>query len=488
MSINRDILLEIRKTKSQEINLSEKIDKEIDTNLALIYPSPYHIAMSSLGYQTIYRLFNNIEGVNCERSFLPENTDMYRKKKTKVFTYESEIEIDKFDILAFSVAYETEIMGFIEIAELSNIPYLSSERDPKYHPLIIAGGPLTFSNPLPLGPFIDVVLLGEAEDLLEIFIENYKEIKDRKKLLEKLSEIHGFYVPSLHKDFLPIIAKADHARLPAHSDILTPNTELANMFLIEPERGCSRGCTFCVMRRSTNNGMRLVTIEDLMSKIPDIAKKVGLVGAAVSDHPKIVPILEELVINRKKQIGISSLRADRLTERFVELLSLGGNKTLTVASDGASERIRDFMEKKIKEKHIIKSAEFAKQFKFKFLKLYQMIGVPGETDEDIDELIDFTIQISKITKTAMGISPFVAKKNTPLDKSDFEGIKSIDNKLKKINKFLGKHIDVRTTSAKWAWIEYKLSQGSYDTGFAVIEAYKNGGNFAAWKTAFENNN
>lgn len=203
---------------------------------------------------------------------------------------------------------------------------------------------------------------------------------------------------------------------------------------------------------------------------------------------KIVPILEELVINRKKQIGISSLRADRLTERFVELLSLGGNKTLTVASDGASERIRDFMEKRIKEKHIVKSAEFAKQFKFKFLKLYQMIGVPGETDEDIDELIDFTIQISKITKTAMGISPFVAKKNTPLDKSDFEGIKSIDNKLKKINKFLGKHIDViKIIFLKWAWIEYKLSQGTYDTGFAVVEAYKNGGNFAAWKTAFENN-
>lgn len=485
MTIAKELLTKVREVKQQEVFL-EKIEKrKSNTNIALVYASPYSVGMSSLGYQTIYRLFNQMEGINCERAFLPEKPEVYRNKKTKLFTYESEREVGSFDLIGFSIAYEIEMLGLIENLKLSNIPVLASDRNQKYHPLVFAGGPLTFSNPLPMGPFVDVVLLGEAEDLIETFIKYYNEIDDRQELLDVLSNIHGFYVPSIHKDFLPSIAKAEHAKLPAHSAILTPNTELSNMFLIEPERGCSRGCTFCVMRRSTNNGMRIMTPELVTSKIPDFVKKVGLVGAAVSDHPKIVDILEELVENRGKQIGISSLRADRLTPRFVELLNKGGYKTLTVASDGASEKVRDFMEKRIKEKHLVRSAELAKEYNMKYLKLYQMIGVPNETDEDIDEMIDFTLKISKITRTAMGISPFVSKKNTPLDKQPFEGIKAIDAKLKKISKALGKHIDVRNSSAKWAWVEYMLAQGSYESGFAVLKAYEGGGNFNAWKQAFE---
>ncbi|MBC7474167.1 MAG: radical SAM protein [Candidatus Sericytochromatia bacterium] len=485
MAIAWEILDKVRKLKQQEAFVSPTKDKKANINIVLAYPSPYHIGMSSLGYQTIYRLFNLMDDVVCERTFLPENTDLYRSKKTKLFTFESEREVQNFQIVAFSVSYETELLGMIENLELSNIPILSSERNQKYHPLVVAGGPITFSNPLPMGPFVEVVLLGEAEDLIHTMIEFYKEIPDREELLKKLSTQYGFYVPSIHGNYLPPIAKADHALLPAYSAIITPNTELSNMFLIEPERGCSRGCTFCVMRRSTNNGMRLFTPELVLSKVPEFVKKIGLVGAAVSDHPKIVAILEELVLNHKKQIGISSLRADRLTPRFVEMLALGGYKTLTVASDGPSERIREFMEKKIKEKHLIRSAELAKEYNMKTLKLYQMIGIPGETDEDIDEMIDFSLRISKIMKTAIGISPFVAKKNTPLDKSPFEGIKSIDNKLKKINKALGRYVDVRTTSAKWTWIEYQLAQGDYESGFSALKAYRLGGNFSAWKEAFE---
>lgn len=485
MPIAKEILEEVRKKKKDEIYIEEHNRKKSLINLALTYPSPYNIAMSSLGYQTIYRLFNQMNDLNCERSFLPENTDIYRAKKTKLFSYESETELQNFDIIAFSIAYETELLGLIECLELSNIPVLSKDRNQKYHPLIISGGPLTFSNPLPVGPFVDLVILGEAEDLIFTFIEMYKEYPERDILLKKLSETHGFYVPSIHHNFLPPIAKADHDKLPATSAIITPHTELSNMFLIEPERGCSRGCTFCVMRRTTNNGMRIMNPDLVLSKVPDFVNKVGLVGAAVSDHPKIVNILEELVISRKKQIGISSLRADRLTPRFVEMLALGGYKTLTVASDGASERVRDFMEKRIKEKHLMRAAELAKEYKMKMIKLYQMIGVPDETDEDIDELIEFTLKISQITKTAMGISPFVAKKNTPLDKSPFEGIKSIDNKLKKITKALGKYVDIRTTSAKWTWVEYQLAQGNYESGLLSLEVYKNGGNFSAWKNVFK---
>jgi len=474
--MNIDIINQVRNLKKDEIFLVEKKNNKGSLiNIALVYPSPYYIAMSSLGYQTVYKIFNSIENVNCERSFLPDKTSIYWSKRNKIFSFESEEYINKFDIVAFSISYEIEILGLIECLELSNINPLSRNRSSRYDPLVIAGGPLTFSNPLPLGPFVDIVILGEAEEIIPIFIEHYKNYNDKNKLLKKLSELPGFYIPSIHLDYF-------------FSSIITPNTELSNMFLIEPERGCSRGCSFCVMRRSTNNGMRLVSIDKVIEKIPDFVEKVGLVGAAVSDHPKITDILEELVVNRNKKIGISSLRADRLNDKFVNLLVKGGYKTLTVASDGASQRIRNFMEKRIKEEHIIKAAELSKYYGIKTFKIYMMIGVPNETDDDIDELISFSIKISKIINTAITISPFVSKKNTPLDKLPFEDIKSIDNKIKKINKELGKYVDVRNSSAKWAYVEYKLAQGTYSTGFCALSAYNNGGNFSAWKNAFENEN
>jgi len=483
MSIDLEILKQVRSLKQEEISLQPFDKRNSFIDIALVYPSPYKVAMSSLGFQTVYKIFNSIENVSCERSFLPDNTELYHKKKTKLFTIETEKNVCDFDIVAFSIAYETEVLGLIETLELAGIPILSSERNEKYHPLIVAGGPLTFSNPLPLGIFTDIIILGEAEELIIKFIELYKEIGDRKELLKTLSEIDGFYIPSIHQNYLPKIAKCDNELLPAYSQIITPNTELSNMFLIEIERGCSRGCTFCVMRRTTNNGMRIVQPQKIFSKIPENIKKVGLVGAAVSDHPQIIEILEYLV-GQNKQIGISSLRADRLNERLVELLSLGGYRTLTVASDGASEKIREQMQKKIKENHLLQCAEYAKQFKMKYLKVYMMIGLPDETDEDIEELIELGQKLSKITKTAMAISPFVSKKNTPLDNQQFENIKSLDVKINKIKKNLSKYIDIRSTSAKWAWIEYKLAQGNYESGFSALNAYRSGGNFSAWKNSF----
>jgi len=483
MSIDLEILKQSRKLKQEEIYLQDFDKKRAFLDIALVYPSPYKVAMSSLGFQTVYKIFNSIDGVTCERSFLPDNTEIYRKKKTKLFTIETERNVSDFNILAFSIAYETEVLGLIECLELSGIPILASERNEKYDPLIIAGGPLTFSNPLPLGAFTDVIFLGEAEELILTFINYYNELGDRKELLKKLSEIDGFYIPSIHHNHLPKIAKCKNESLPAYSNIITPNTELSNMFLIETERGCSRSCTFCVMRKTTNDGMRIVEPQKIFSKIPENIKKVGLVGAAVSDHPKIIEILEYLV-NQNKQIGISSLRADRLNEKFVELLSLGGYRTLTIASDGASQKIREEMQKKIKEDDFLKCAEYAKQFKMKYLKLYMMIGLPNETDEDIEELIQLGLKLSKITKTAMAISPFVSKKNTPLDNQEFENIKSLDVKINKIKKSLARYIDIRSTSAKWAWIEYKLAQGNYESGFSALNAYKLGGNFSAWKESF----
>src|SRR5262249_47366303 len=186
---------------------------------------------------------------------------------------------------------------------LAGLPLAAAERGPQ-HPLVVAGGPLTFSNPLPLGAFVDVVVVGEAEELVGTLLAAVDAEPDRARLLELLSRTDGFWVPSLHGERLPPVAKADDALLPARSTVVTPNTELRSMFLIEPERGCSRGCTYCVMRRSTNGGMRKVAPETVLGAIPEHARRVGLVGAAVTDHPRIAEIVRRIV-DGGREIGIS---------------------------------------------------------------------------------------------------------------------------------------------------------------------------------------
>ncbi len=221
----------------------------------------------------------------------------------------------------------------------------------------------------------------------------------------------------------------------------------------------------------------------MLSLIPKQAKRVGLVGAAVTDHPKINEIVRG-VVDSGREVGISSLRADRLDDELVELLARGGYRTLTTASDGASERLREQIQRKTKEKHLVRAAELAKKHGMRLLKLYEMVGLPGETDDDIDELSRFATELSRIMPLALGIAPFVAKRNTPLDGSAFEEIKTVENKLEKLRKTLRGKVEVRPTSARWAWVEYQLAQGGLEAGHRALAAHRAGGTFAAWKRAF----
>jgi len=283
------------------------------------------------------------------------------------------------------------------------------------------------------------------------------------------------------------VAKATDTMLPARSHILTPDTELRDMFLIEGERGCHRQCTFCVMRRSTNGGMRLVTPERIMSFVPEQAKRVGLVGAAISDHPKLVPLLEQIVASGR-EVGVSSLRADRiaLKPRIAEVLREGGYKTLTVASDAASQRLRRTIAKGTTEKHLFACAELAAKHRYKVLKIYMMVGVPDETEADLEELLRFTREIAKIHNVSLGIAPFVAKRNTPLDGEPFAGIPEVERRLKRLKKGLrGTRGEVRPTSARWAWVEYMLAQHGPGGGLAAYEAWRAGGKFSDYKRAFK---
>jgi radical SAM superfamily enzyme YgiQ (UPF0313 family) len=460
-----------------------RIDKDAPFRVALAYPSPYRVGMSSLGYQCVYQALQAMPGVAVERIFLADGAD---RPGTRVaeppVSYEGLRPLDAFPLVAVSVAYELEIAGLIKLLDAARVPPLAEERR-EGHPILLAGGPLTFSNPVPLFPFVDAVVLGEAEGVVGWAVETIRTATSRAAALEALAQHPHIRVPSRHTGPLPALAQCDDALLPASSAIRTPHTELSDMFLIETERGCSRGCQYCVMRRTTNGGMRVVPQEVVLERIPEDARKVGLVGAAVSDHPRIAEIVRSLAA-RGSTVGLSSLRPDRLKEPFVEALALGGTRTMTTALDGASQRLRDTIERRGREPHYHQAAELARKYGMHRLKLYLMIGLPSETDADIDECAAFVSDLSRILPVALGVAPFCAKRRTPLDAQPFAGIHQVTARLERLRQGLRGRADLRATSARWAWVEYVLAQGGEAEGQALLDAVRSGGQFADYRRAF----
>ena len=467
------------------------LHKEAPGRVALVYPSPYRAAMSSLGYQAIYRLIHALPDLAADRAMLPDDVTAHLQSGVPLLTLEREQPVGSYPVIAFSVAYELEIAGVIDCLRLAGVPVLAAERGPG-DPLIVGGGPLTFSNPAPLAPFCDLIALGEAEEtlpaLLEVAFGRSDGVRsgaaDRARVLAWAAGRPGFYVPAHDGDRVPAVAQADDSLLPARSQIITANTELRSMFLTEAVRGCSRGCTYCVMRRSTNGGMRLVPPAVVLGGIPAHARRVGLVGASVTDHPGLLDIVRG-VVDAGREVGISSLRAERLTDELVGLLARGGYRTLTVAADGASERLRRLVERRTNEQHLRAAAALAARHRLRTLKVYMMIGVPEETDADIDELVRFAAELRAVhPRVAFGVAPFVAKRNTPLDGTAFAGVRVVEARLERLRRGLRGRAQVRPTSARWAWVEYMIAQAGADAGLAIMDAHLAGGSFADYKRAF----
>jgi len=465
----------IRRRLAAEVG---RVDKRAPFCVGLAYPSPYRAGMSSLGYLQIYKAIQAEDGMCCERAFLGDDAASERQPP---LTYEGLRGLGELPVVALSVAYELELAGVVKLLEAAGIPPLREQRSER-HPFILAGGPLTFSNPLPLAAFADAVVMGEADTLAVDALRALRDAPSREAALDALAATPHVFVPARHGDAMPGVARCDDELLPAWAPIRSPEAELSDMFLIETERGCSRGCTYCVMRRSTNGGMRIVPKEKLLGLIPEDARRVGLVGAAVSDHPKIAEIVRALA-ERGAEVGLSSLRPDRLGDDLVGALRLAGYRTLTTAMDGASDRIRDLLDRKARVRHLERAAELARAHGMARLKLYLMVGVPTETDEDIDECVAFTTELSRRIPVALGIAPFCPKRNTPLSQAPFAGIDVVQRRLERLRRGVKGRVEVRATSARWAWVEAMLARGGVAEGRAALDAVHAGGTFAAWQKA-----
>jgi radical SAM superfamily enzyme YgiQ (UPF0313 family) len=452
-----------------------RIEKDAPWRVALTSPSPYSVAMSSLGLQCIYGILQSLPGVSCERVFLSDGA------AEPPLSYERLRPLAEFPLVALSVAYELELAGLVRLLRAAGLPLWPSDRDDR-HPLLLAGGPLTFGNVLPLGAFADAVVLGEGEGVLEPVVETLRSCAGRGEALVELARLPHVWVPGLGGT-LPPLARADDARLPARSVIRTPHAELSDMFLVEAERGCSRSCRYCVMRRERSGGMRIVPREVILAAVPADARRVGLVGAAVSDHPELSRILEDLAA-RGCEVGVSSLRPDRLSSEIVSALARAGGRTLTTALDGASEELRETLGRPVRDQDLFEAARLARAHGFSRLKLYLMLGLPGETDRDVDGCVRLLRELSGSVSVALTVSPFCAKVGTPLAGAPFAGVALLEARLNRLRRGLQGRVDVRSTSPKWAWVEHVLSTGAEAEGRAVAEAVLAGGRFADYRAAF----
>lgn len=479
----------------------------VPINVSLVYPNTYSIGMSNLGFHSIYSQINSRDDALCHRAFLPsENSSI-----SEINTIEADKPINEYDIVGFSISFEMDYINIIKILESARISIFSEQRQ---MPLVMAGGPVATFNPEPLAPFVDFFVIGEGEEVIHEIMEKYREFEnsDKQEMLEALAQVKGVYVPSLYniaydetgkiQDIKPAssapsqITKRwvkDINKYNTESVILTPHTEFKDMFLMEISRGCGRNCRFC-MAGYCYRVPRYRYLDKVLERAEFGLKyknKIGLVGAAVSDYPFIDELAEKLVENGIK-FSVSSLRADTLREPLMRGLAFSGHKTLTIAPEAGSSRLRNIINKGITDEHIIKSVKLAHRYGIENVKLYYIIGLPGETEDDINEMIEFLTFLkdymkglgNKLGSMTISVNPFIPKPFTPFQWFGMETVRVLNDRIRLLqNRLKPKGIKVIFESPRLSEIQSVLSRGDRQMGRLLYDIYKNGAGTAAYKKA-----
>ncbi|TET26754.1 MAG: radical SAM protein, partial [Dehalococcoidia bacterium] len=451
--------------------------------IALIYPNSYYLGMSNLGLHAIYRLLNSYDGVVCERAF-------WERESRQILSLESQRPLSHFAVLAFSISYELDYFNIVPILKASGIPLYAAERDER-QPLVIGGGPCIIANPTPLSPFFDCLCIGEAEAILPLLLPIVRQGASRRDLLKELAKLAGVYVPSL-PPAAPVVRQwaKDLDDFAVTSVVLTPDTELGDLYLIEVERGCNWGCRFCLVSDAFSP-MRYRSLDNVLSQAElglKYRKRIGLVGAAVSDHPQI----EELIVRLRQmgaQLSVSSLRMKPLSSVVVGEMAKGGAKTIALAPEAGSQRLRQVIKKGISEEDILEAVDKVAGQGIKRLKLYFMIGLPTETDEDISEIISLTLKCKAIADSYKGglrlvlnIAPFVPKAGTPFQRLPMAVPLVLKQRLDLLKKALAPQgIILKCESPAWSQIQAVLARG--DAKLADVLADIDEVSLSGWRRA-----
>ena len=459
--------------------------------IALIYPNSYHVGMSSLGVHAIYSLLNSYRQVVCERAFWERENGVQQRP---TLSLESQRPLSDFAALAFSISYELDYLNIVPILKTSGIPIYAAERD-ESHPIIMAGGPCIIANPLPLSPFFDCLCIGEAEAILPAMVPILYEgiTGKRDDLLKALASIPGVYVPLVHTGATVVRQWASHLDdFPIASTIITPDTELGNLYLIEVERGCNRGCRFCLTSQAFRP-MRFRSIDRLIDQAKlglKYRKRLGLVGAAIPDHPQI----EELLIKLHEmgaKLSISSLRMKPLSRIVLREMAKGGARTIALAPEAGSQRLRQVIKKGISEDDIMEAMDNVAEQKLKQLKLYFMIGLPSETDEDIEEIVNLTLTCKSFLdrqqsgcRLSLNVAPFVPKAGTPFQWLPMVPPPILNRRLSRLKNSLSpKGIRLKWESPAWSQVQGVLARG--DAKIAEVLANVEEVSLSGWRQAVE---
>jgi len=480
----------------------------------LVYPNRYHAAMSNLGFQAVHSLLNAYPDVLCERAFLPDREELeeYRKSGSKLLSLESQRPLTDFDVIAFSVSFESDYLNIPPILNLAGIPVYAAERDATM-PLVMAGGAALFLNPEPVADFMDLVCIGEAEPLLPGLLEvlTSEEQIGRDELLTRCARVPGIYVPSLYETVYegvrllsrrPLagapqtvrrIWDEEAGRRPTTSEILTEATEFADMYLIEVSRGCPRGCRFCAAgfiylpyRQRTLEAVKAEVAKGLQER-----QRIGLVGAAVSDYHGIGDLCR-YILDQGGKISVSSLRIDGLDDELIEALKESGHKTVALAPEGGSQRLRDLIRKNISEEQILAACDRLIGRDILNLKLYFIIGLPTETAADLDEMVGLVERIrerviaaarknKRLGEVVLSINPFIPKPFTPFQWCGMEDLKTLEKKAKYLHKALGRlsNVRIQMEGLKDAYLQALLSRGDRRLAPLLFKAGESGG----WRRA-----
>jgi radical SAM superfamily enzyme YgiQ (UPF0313 family) len=432
---------------------------------ALVYPNAYYLGMSNLGIHALYKLLNSHDRVVAERAFW-ETED----GQSPPISLESQRPLADFAVIAFSISYELDYFNIARILKASGIPPYAADRDQR-HPLVIAGGPCVMANPMPISPLFDCLCIGEAEPIVPLVLPVISEGIGGKRgdLLKSLASLPGVYVPQLYSG-KPVARQwaRNLDDFPVASAILTRDTELGDLYLIEVERGCNWGCRFCLTSQAFSP-MRYRSVDTLITQAEEGLKyrrRLGLVGPAVSDHPRIEELMPKLS-QMGAELSVSSLRVAPLSGVVLRELARGGARTVTLAPEAGSQRLRHVIKKGISEDDILKAIEIVAEQGIKQVKLYFMIGLPSETDEDIERMINLSLECKRILdsrrpggRLTLNIAPFVPKAGTPFQWLPMARPPVLNRRLSRLKKSLmPKGIKIKAESPAWSQVQGVLARG-----------------------------
>ncbi|MCK4479446.1 MAG: radical SAM protein [Candidatus Lokiarchaeota archaeon] len=501
-------------------NIIIKDWRKIDISFGLVYPNVYSLGMSSYSIRLLYFLINSFKDIACERIFLPEGIKLKfpaskdYSPKNQLRSIENKVLPNEFDILGFSFHFENDLKNILWILDKVEIPLSFKERQKRNDleknilPLIIGGGPVVTSNPMSFSKIFDVLFIGDSECNLKLFFQIFKKYKNEKinyrEFLDKISQIEGIFIPSLNN-------KVKRAILKNLDDSTNPIFQLSsndpkeklifqNNFFVEINRGCPYKCKFCISSFH-NSPFRNRSYENIKNIIEDGINysnfdTISLIGSCVSSHPQFKQICE-LIINNGIRLTIPSIRIEHLTSDVIQLIEKAAIKTITIAPEAGSESLRFELGKKISNEKIISVLTQIRESQIKNVKFYFLIGLPGEKEENIDDIIKLLKTVDQLgfkrNSLRVSINPFIPKLNTPYEKqiSSYleEKMTDLQKKFQKLERELKSipSIKVKFRNFKLiiknARLQTIISLGDQDITEVLLSYYHNGANFGALKKA-----